>query len=158
MDDLSVNRIIQIVPCSGLWIHSVVVQGDPLPATSAEFIPIVAVALAEVPVSYGPAFASEALLPIGSSELMAGLLERFPNERLRVDHFIYHDADFEVLGRRLKAYAVPRSCYNYTHESGDDFFNYYNHQSRAQPAGPTAPHDNKRDEGEDFRLAWISTE
>jgi hypothetical protein len=127
-----------------------------LPATSAEFIPIVAVALAEIHV-YEHAVVSEALLPIESSGLMVGWLERFPNERLRVDHFIYHDADFEVLGRSLKAYAVPRSCFNYTHEIGDEFSRYYdyNHHSRAQLAGPTVPHDNKRDESDDFRLEKI---
>ena len=157
MYDLTVNRIIQIIPCSGLWIHSVVVQGDPLPATSAEFNPIVAVALAEVHVAYEPAVVSEALLPIDSSGLMVGWLERLPNERLRVDQLIYHDADFAVLGRCLKAYAVPRSCYNYHYESCDEFSRhyYYDRHSRAQPAGPTAPHDHKRDESEDFRVEKI---
>ena len=156
MCDLTVNRIIQVIPCSGLWIHNVVVQGDPWPATSAEFNPIVAVALAEVHVGYEPAVVSEALLPIDSSGLMVGLLERFPQERLRVDHFIYHDADFEMLGRRLKAHAVPRSYYNYTHESRDlSEYYYFNHHFRAQPAGPTVSDDDKQDERGDFRLEKI---
>ncbi|HLQ88793.1 MAG TPA: hypothetical protein VK148_02020 [Xanthobacteraceae bacterium] len=157
MYDLSVNKIVQIIPCSGLWIHSIVVQGDPLPATVAEFKPIVAVVLAEVHVSYEPAVVSDALLPIDSDGLMVGLLERSPNERLRVDRLIYHDADFEVFGHRLKTYARPRSCYNYTQEDGDDFVAsyYYNHHSRGQPAESTAPHDHKREEGEDFRLEKI---
>ena len=157
MDDLAVNRIIQIIPCSGLWIHSVVVHGDPWPATSAEFNPIVAVALAKAYVGWEPdVVASEALLPIDSSGLMVGLLDRFPNERLRVDHLLYHDADFEVLGRRLKPYALPRTCYNYTHESDDEFvrFYQYNHHSRAPLAEPV-PHDNKQDEKDDFRVEKI---
>jgi hypothetical protein len=157
-DDLTVSGIIQIVLCSGLWIHGVVVQGGPWPATIAECCPIVAVALAEVHVTYEPAILSEASLAIDSSGLMVGFLERFPNERLRVNRLIYHDADFEVLGRRLKAYAVPRSCYNYTQESDDDFARsyYYNHHSRVQPAaGPTAPHDNKPVESKDFRVEKI---
>ena len=75
------NRIIQIIPSSGLWIHSVVVRGDPPPATIAEFNPIVALALAEVHVGWKPdVVVSEALVPIDSSGLMVGLLERFPND------------------------------------------------------------------------------
>jgi len=154
-EDLIVNRIIQIIPCSCLWIHSVVIQGDPWPPSIAEFNPIVAVALAEVHVAYERAFVSEALLPIDSSGLMVGLLERFPNERLRVDHLIYHDADFEVLGRRLKAYAVPRSCYNYTREPDFAEYYYYDHHFGAQPAGPTVTDDNKRNESKDFRIEKI---
>jgi hypothetical protein len=93
MDDLTVSGIIQIVPCSGLRIRSVVVQGGPWPATIAEFCPIVAVALVEVHVAYEPAVLSEALLPIDSNGLMVSFLERFPNERLKVNRLIYHDAD-----------------------------------------------------------------
>jgi hypothetical protein len=148
-NDLTVNRIIQIIPCSCLWMHHVVIQGDPWPPGIAEFNPIVAMALADVHVGYERAVVSEALLPIDSSGLMVGLLERFPNERLRVDLLIYHDADFEVLGHRLKKYAVPRSCYNYIQEP--DFCEYYylNHHFGAQPTEP-AVHESK-----DFRLEKI---
>jgi hypothetical protein len=153
MDDLTVNRIIQIIPSSGLWIHSVVVHGDPFPPMIAEFKPIVALALAEVHVSWEQGVVSEALLPIDSNGLMVGLLERFPNERLRVDLLLYHDADFELLGRRLKAYAVPRTCYNYTNQSGDDFVRFCYYQ--AQPAGPTVPHDSRQRENKEFRVKKI---
>jgi hypothetical protein len=118
----------------------------------------VALALAEVHVGWKPdVVVSEALVPIDCSGLMVGLLERYPNERLRVDQLLYHDADFELLGRRLKPYATPRTCYNYTHESGDDFVRFYLHNdhSRAQPAGPTVPHDNKQDHITDFRVENI---
>ena len=145
------------MPCSGLWVHRVVVQGDPWPATSTEFEPIVAVALAEVHVGYEPAVMSEALLPIDSSGMMLGHLERYPNERLRVDKVVYHDVDFEVLGNRLKKHAVPRSCYAYTQESGDEFVRsyYFNRHPRTQMDESTVTHDNEQNESRGLQLEKI---
>ena len=44
---------------------------------------------------------------------MRGLIERWPNEGLRIERQIYDDADFDDLGIKLKDGAVPRSWYNY---------------------------------------------
>jgi hypothetical protein len=104
MEDLEVRKVIQIIPSTGLWLRKAVVRGEPL--TSAEFEPVLAIALVEVS-AHDQLFLSEGLLPIGSGEMMWGLVERFPLEGLRVD-----PASCRIDGGDIEAggHARLRSC------------------------------------------------
>src|SRR5262245_19646370 len=115
MEDLEVRKVIQVIPSTGLWLRHVE------PRTSAEFEPVVAIALVEVNAPHDRLFLSEGLLPICSSGMMWGLVEQFPIEGLRMERSIFHDADFESRGSRLRQNATERASHNYTWESGTDF-------------------------------------
>jgi len=122
MEDLEVRTVMQIIPSTGLWLRSVAVRGEP--RTSAEFEPVVAIALVEVNAPHDRLFLSEGLVPIGCSEMMWGLVERFPFEGLRVERSVFHDVDFDARGSRLKQNAIARATHSYTWESGTDFASF----------------------------------
>src|SRR5215470_4409437 len=122
MEDLEVRKVLQIIPSTGLWLRYVSVRGEP--RTSAEFEPVVAIALVEVNAPYDRLFLSEGLVPIGCSGMMWGLVERFPFEGMRVERSVFHDVDFDARGSRLKHNAIGRATHSYAWESGADFASF----------------------------------
>jgi hypothetical protein len=135
MEDLDVRKVIQIIPSTSLWLRHVTVRGEP--RTSAEFEPVVAIALVEVSAPHDRLFLSEGLLPIGCSEMMWGLVEQFPLERMRAERSIFHDVDFDVRGSRLKQNAIARATHNYTWKTGIDFARFVFSRERDE-AGESA--------------------
>ena len=103
-EDLDIKAVRQLVPSSGLWLREVHNK-----TKEESFLPVVAIALVDVTSPSPPHFLDQAVVPITSNDMMYGALERTPYLGLKVRYSIFHDADFEELGIRLKVGAKPRS-------------------------------------------------
>lgn len=101
-----VKGVRQLIPSSGLWLH---IESQKADRPSAEFEPIVAIALVDIVSPSDAHFLTQGMMPVTSGTLMYGLFERTPFLGLIVRYRIYHDADFEELGVRLRPNAKPRA-------------------------------------------------
>jgi hypothetical protein len=116
-EDLEIKAVRQLVASSGLWLREVHNK------TKEEcFRPVVALALVDVTSPSPSHFLDQAIVPITTNDMMYGALERTPYLGLKVRYSIFHDADFEERGVRLKEGAKPRSVHSipvdpYAHQS-----------------------------------------
>ena len=118
MEDMYLEEVIQLIQSQGLWLQHVAKDGGSF--ESHEFQPVVAIALVRIRTPHDRYFLKEAIVPVTSDDLMRGLLDRTPNEGLRIKRNIFHDCDFETLGHKLKDGAKPRAYHDYTLYTGLD--------------------------------------
>ncbi len=105
-EDFEIKAVRQLIPSSGLWLR--VTKNK---TKEERFEPVTAIALVDIASPSPPHFLDQAVMPITSDTLMYALLERTPYLGLNVRYEIFHDADFEELGVRLKPNARPRSVH-----------------------------------------------
>src|SRR5215471_7384973 len=62
-----------------------------------------------------------AIIPLTSDDLMRGVIAKSANGGVRVERKVFHDADFDELGFRLKPNSTPRSFYNFARGDAVDY-------------------------------------
>jgi hypothetical protein len=110
------------------------IVNDGVALPGPDFTPIVAIAMVQITSPNESFILPHAVIPFTTDDLMRGLIAKSPNEGFRVERKVFHDADFDEPGFRLKPKSVPRSFYNFARGDAVDYARHVLDRERRREA------------------------